>query len=88
MDKVFKALADASRRQLLHRLNERNGQNLRELAAGLEMTGQAVSEHLAVLEEADLVTVVRHGRERLHYLTPCPSTRSPTAGSAGTSGTG
>lgn len=72
MDEVFKALADVSRRRLLDRLNERSGQSLRELCAGLDMTRQAVSKHLAVLEGAGLVTAVRHGRERLHYLNPVP----------------
>ncbi|KUL63457.1 MULTISPECIES: ArsR/SmtB family transcription factor [unclassified Streptomyces] len=72
MDEVFKALAHASRRRLLDRLNERSGQSLLELCAGLDMTRQAVSKHLAVLEGADLVTVVRRGRERLHYLNPVP----------------
>ncbi|MEU3459423.1 metalloregulator ArsR/SmtB family transcription factor [Streptomyces sp. NPDC006733] len=72
MDEVFKALADASRRRLLDRLNARAGQSLRELCAGLGMTRQAVSKHLAVLEGAGLVTAVRHGRERLHYLNPVP----------------
>ncbi|MGW8374822.1 metalloregulator ArsR/SmtB family transcription factor [Streptomyces sp. ODS28] len=72
MDEVFKALADASRRRLLDRLNERNGQSLRELCTGLEMSRQAVSKHLAVLEDAGLVTAVRSGRERLHYLNPVP----------------
>ncbi|MET7364089.1 metalloregulator ArsR/SmtB family transcription factor [Streptomyces sp. NPDC005562] len=72
MDEVFKALADASRRRLLDRLNERTGQSLRELCAGLDMTRQAVSKHLAVLEGAGLVTAARHGRERLHYLNPVP----------------
>lgn len=72
MDAVFRALADASRRDLLDRLNERNGQSLRELCAGLEMSRQAVSKHLAVLEAARLVVPVRHGREKLHYLNPVP----------------
>ncbi|MEU7203953.1 metalloregulator ArsR/SmtB family transcription factor [Streptomyces sp. NPDC045470] len=72
MDEVFKALADVSRRRLLDRLNERSGQSLRELCAGLDMTRQAVSKHLAVLEGAGLVTAVRHGRERWHYLNPVP----------------
>jgi len=72
MDAVFKALADASRRRLLDRLNARNGQSLRELSEGLEMSRQAVSKHLAVLEAANLVTAVRHGREKLHYLNPVP----------------
>lgn len=72
MDEVFKALADASRRQLLDRLNERSGQSLRELSEGLQMSRQAVSKHLAVLEAAHLVSTVRHGREKLHYLNPVP----------------
>lgn len=72
MDEVFRALADASRRQLLDRLNARNGQSLRELSEGLEMSRQAVTKHLAVLEAARLVTAVRHGREKLHYLNPVP----------------
>jgi len=72
MDEVFKALADPQRRLLLDRLNARNGQTLRELCAGLEMSRQAVSKHLAVLEGADLVTSVRRGREKFHYLNPAP----------------
>ncbi|MFF1421095.1 ArsR/SmtB family transcription factor [Streptomyces sp. NPDC058280] len=72
MDAVFKALADPSRRQLLDRLNARNGQTLRELSEGLTMSRQAVSKHLAVLESALLVAVVRQGREKLHYLNPVP----------------
>ncbi|MEV6651974.1 metalloregulator ArsR/SmtB family transcription factor [Streptomyces sp. NPDC051219] len=72
MDAVFRALADPSRRQLLDRLNGRNGQTLRELSEGLDMSRQAVSKHLAVLESALLVTSVRRGREKLHYLNPLP----------------
>jgi len=72
MDKVFKALADASRRRLLDNLNTRNGQKLQELCAGLEMARQSVSKHLSVLESANLVTTVRHGREKLHYLNAAP----------------
>lgn len=72
MDAIFKALADPSRRQLLDRLNERNGQTLRELGEDLDMSRQAVSKHLAVLEGALLVTSVRRGREKLHYLNPVP----------------
>ena len=71
-DEVFKALADASRRALLDSLNERNGQTLRELCAGLDMTRQSVSKHLAVLEAANLVTTVRRGREKLHDLNAAP----------------
>jgi len=72
VDEVFKALADPSRRLLLDNLNERNGQTLRELCSGLEMARQSVSKHLAVLEAANLVTSVRRGREKLHYLNPAP----------------
>ncbi|MEV1146723.1 metalloregulator ArsR/SmtB family transcription factor [Micromonospora sp. NPDC049799] len=72
MDEVFRALADASRRRLLDDLNARNGQTLRELSAGLAMTRQSVSKHLAVLEAANLVTTVRRGREKLHHLNPAP----------------
>ncbi|MFC8217033.1 ArsR/SmtB family transcription factor [Streptomyces sp. NPDC057362] len=72
MDEVFKALADGSRRRLLDSLNARNGQSLRELCAGLDMTRQSVSKHLAVLEAAGLVTTVRRGREKLHHLNAEP----------------
>ena len=72
MDDVFRALGDASRRRLLDSLNARNGQTLRELCEGLDMSRQAVSKHLAVLEGADLVTSVRRGREKFHYLNPAP----------------
>ena len=72
MDAVFKALADASRRELLDRLRAENGQTLNELCARLDMTRQAVSKHLAVLEEANLVATVKRGREKLHYLNPVP----------------
>src|SRR6476620_5217439 len=72
MDDVFKALADASRRRLLDDLNAENGQTLRELCAGLDMARQSVSKHLAILEAADLVVTVRHGREKLHYLNAAP----------------
>lgn len=72
MDTVFKALADPSRRRLLDRLNERNGQSLRELCAGLDMARQSVTKHLAVLEAAGVVTTSRRGRERLHFLNAAP----------------
>ena len=72
MDKVFKALADPGRRQLLDQLRARNGQTLGELCGHLDMTRQAVTKHLKVLEAANLVTAVRRGRERLHYLNPVP----------------
>lgn len=72
MDAVFKALADASRRKLLDRLQESNGQTLTELCQHLEMTRQAVTKHLGLLEAANLVAVVWRGREKLHYLNPVP----------------
>ncbi|MFG3551889.1 ArsR/SmtB family transcription factor [Streptomyces sp. NPDC047725] len=72
MDEIFKALADDSRRRLLDSLNARNGQSLRELCSGLDMARQSVSKHLAVLEAANLVTSVRRGREKLHYLNAEP----------------
>ena len=77
MDAVFKALADASRRELLDRLRAENGQTLGELCERLAKTGigmsrQAVSKHLAILEEANLVATVKRGREKLHYLNPVP----------------
>jgi DNA-binding transcriptional ArsR family regulator len=72
MDLVFKALADLSRRELLDRLRADNGQTLNELCTYLEMTRQAVSKHLGILEEANLVVTVKQGREKLHYLNPVP----------------
>ena len=72
MDAVFKALADESRRKLLDLLHKSNGQPLGELCAHLDMTRQAVTKHLRLLEEANLVTVVWRGREKLHYLNPVP----------------
>ena len=72
MDAVFKALADASRRKLLDRLFKNNGQRLSELCAHLDMTRQAVTKHLVLLEEANLVATVWRGREKLHYLNPVP----------------
>jgi DNA-binding transcriptional ArsR family regulator len=72
MDEVFRALADGSRRELLDRLRAENGQTLNELCARLDMTRQAVSKHLGILEEANLVATVKRGREKLHYLNPVP----------------
>jgi DNA-binding transcriptional ArsR family regulator len=72
MDTVFKALADRTRRQLLDLLHVHNGQTLGELCEGLAMSRQAVSKHLALLEAANLVATVWHGREKLHYLNPVP----------------
>jgi len=69
---VFKALADPTRRLLLDRLRERNGQTLRELCEDLAMARQSATQHLDILTAANLVTVVRRGRERLHYLNPAP----------------
>ncbi len=72
MDEVFKALADPTRRELLDRLRADNGQTLNELCDRLAMSRQAVSKHLAILEDANLVATVRRGREKLHYLNPVP----------------
>ncbi len=72
MDEVFKALADATRRELLDRLKAENGQTLGELCERMTMSRQAVSKHLAILEAANLVATVRRGREKLHYLNPVP----------------
>ena len=72
VDDVFRALADPSRRQLLDSLNQRNGQTLRELGSGLDITRQSVSKHLAVLEQANLITTIRRGREKYHYLNAAP----------------
>jgi DNA-binding transcriptional ArsR family regulator len=72
IDDVFRALADPSRRRLLDRLQARSGQTLGELCSEMEMTRQAVTKHLAVLEAANLVATVRRGREKLHYLNPAP----------------
>ncbi|TQF04015.1 metalloregulator ArsR/SmtB family transcription factor [Kitasatospora acidiphila] len=72
IDAVFKALADPTRRLLLDRLREQDGQTLRELCEQLEMARQSATQHLDVLVRAGLVTVVRRGRERLHYLNPVP----------------
>jgi len=73
MDKVFKALADPSRRLLLDKLRANNGQTLGELVEHLDnMSRQAVTKHLAILEAANLVVTVWRGREKLHYLNPAP----------------
>jgi uncharacterized protein YndB with AHSA1/START domain/DNA-binding transcriptional ArsR family regulator len=72
IDRVFKALADPTRRQVLDRLREREGQTLGELCARLAMTRQSASQHLDVLEAANLISTVRRGREKLHYLNPVP----------------
>lgn len=72
MDKVFKALADSGRRELLDRLRAENGQALGHLCEQMDMTRQAVSKHLKLLEEANLVAVLWRGRQKLHYLNPMP----------------
>ena len=72
MNAVFKALADESRRKLLDELHRDNGQTLSRLCGLLDMTRQAVTKHLALLEAANLVATVWHGREKLHYLNPMP----------------
>src|ERR1700728_2908667 len=72
IDESFRALPDRSRRWLLDSLRERNGQTLRELCARLDMARQSVSKHLVVLEQANLVSTVRRGREKHHYLNAAP----------------
>ena len=72
MDAVFKALADSSRRKLLDSLFARNGQTLGELCVQLDMTRQAVTKHLDILERASLVVSERRGRQRLHHLNAVP----------------
>src|SRR6185437_14005472 len=71
-DAVFKALADPTRRALLDRLRERNGQTLGELCEPLDMARQSATQHLGLLEAANLITTIRRGREKLHYLNPVP----------------
>ncbi len=72
MDAVFRALADKSRRQLLDRLHNENGQTLGALCEGLAMSRQAVTKHLDILEAANLVATRREGREKLHFINPVP----------------
>ncbi|MFN2474941.1 MAG: ArsR/SmtB family transcription factor [Chthoniobacterales bacterium] len=72
VDAVFKALADASRRKLLDELHAGDGQTLSELCEHLDMTRQAVTKHLVLLETANLVATVWRGREKLHFLNPVP----------------
>jgi len=72
IDKVFKALAEPNRRQLLDMLRRENGQTLGALCVHMDMTRQAVTQHLQVLEDANLVAVVWRGREKLHSLNPVP----------------
>ena len=72
IDKVFKALADPTRRRLLDQLHRENGQTLTALCEQMDMTRQAVTQHLQLLEDANLVAIVWQGREKLHYLNPVP----------------
>ena len=72
MDEVFKALAGPGRRRLLDELHKNNGQTLGQLCQHLEMSRQAVTKHLGLLEAARLVVPLWHGREKLHYLNPLP----------------
>ena len=71
-NKVFKALGDPTRRALLDLLCEKNGQTLGELCGSLDMTRQSASQHLGILEDANLVTTVKRGREKLHFINPVP----------------
>ena len=71
-DRVFKALADPTRRHLLDQLFERDGRTLGELQAGVDMTRFGVMKHLGVLEDTQLITTRKSGREKLHYLNPVP----------------
>ena len=72
MDRVFKALASPARRRLLDTLRAHNGQTLGELCTHLDMTRQAVTQHLSRLEGANLIATIRRGREKLHYLNRIP----------------
>ncbi len=71
-DKVFKALADPTRRRLLDLLHEKNGQTLGQLCENLDMARQSATQHLTQLEQANLVTTARRGREKLHFINPVP----------------
>ena len=72
IDQVFRALADPSRRELLDRLYVKNGQTLTELCKGLDMARQSITQHLCVLEDANLICVQWQGREKRHYVNPIP----------------
>ncbi len=72
MDAVFKALADPSRRRLLDSLHAKNGQTLGELCGEMDMTRQAVTKHLVILEDANLIATHWRGREKVHYINPVP----------------
>ncbi|MZR30945.1 ArsR/SmtB family transcription factor [Sneathiella litorea] len=71
-DKTFKALGDPTRRKLLDLLCEKNGQTLGQLCEHLDMKRQSVTQHIGLLEEANLVSTVKRGREKLHFLNPVP----------------
>lgn len=71
-DRVFRALGDPTRRKLLDLLCETNGQTLGELCANLDMARQSATQHLGILEDANLVSTVRRGREKLHFINPVP----------------
>lgn len=71
-DKVFKALADPTRRKLLDLLAEKNGQTLGQLCENLDMARQSATQHLELLEAANLVSTARRGREKLHFINPVP----------------
>ncbi|HYC98348.1 metalloregulator ArsR/SmtB family transcription factor [Brevundimonas sp.] len=71
-DKVFKALADPTRRKLLDLLSEKNGQTLGQLCEHLAMARQSATQHLEILEAANLVSTLRRGREKLHFINPVP----------------
>lgn len=72
MDKIFKALADETRRTLLDRLYEKQGQTLGEMCKGTNMQRQSATKHLKILEVAGLITIKWKGREKLHFLNPIP----------------
>ena len=71
-DKVFKALGDPTRRRLLDLLVDRNGQTLGQLCEPLDMARQSATQHIGILEEANLVSTVWRGREKLHFINPVP----------------
>ena len=71
-DLLFKALADPNRRQVLDLLHQHDGRSLSELCKHLDMTRQGATQHLDVLEAANLIATVRRGREKLHFLNPVP----------------
>ncbi|MAN76911.1 helix-turn-helix domain-containing protein [Pelagibacterium flavum] len=71
-DKVFRALGDPTRRKLLDLLYENNGRTLSQLIEGLDMTRQSATQHLDILEAANLISTVKRGREKLHFINPVP----------------